>query len=345
MNKYYILVPVYKVENYIDQCIKSVINQTYYNFQLILVDDGSPDKSGEICDEYAKNDNRIHVIHQNNQGLISAREAAKMYVMNQEDLLDSYIVYLDSDDSLKKNALEIIDRTIQTYKCDMVIYGFDRVLNGNVVKKFNSKYLHTKVVTDKRILYKIVFNHFSYNSLCRKAISADLLSDTDYSQLFHISHGEDLLQSLPYYAKCQKVAFIKDSLYNYTENPNSITNTINYETYKTNSFVRSTVWDFLKHQNVWDDRDFEEYLVYLHHLVEKKIRLIAGFNTEIENKFRLFDEMRSDTYYSMVLKSRKSSDKILNLLASGEYTKLCRIACKKNPLKVLYRYFKMRKRI
>ena len=78
---FYICVPVYKAEKYIHKCITSVLNQTYGNFKLILVDDGSPDKCGEICDEYAKQDDRVVVIHQKNMGLLAARQAANRKVI------------------------------------------------------------------------------------------------------------------------------------------------------------------------------------------------------------------------------------------------------------------------
>ena len=76
---FYVCVPVYKVEKYIDTCIQSVLNQSYQNFRLVLVDDGSPDRSGEICEKYAEKDKRIKVIYQKNMGQIAARETAIRY--------------------------------------------------------------------------------------------------------------------------------------------------------------------------------------------------------------------------------------------------------------------------
>lgn len=100
-----VIVPVYKVENVLHYCIDSILNQTYKNFELILVDDGSPDDSGKICDKYAKKDNRIKVIHKENGGVSSARncgiDAAK----------GKYICFVDSDDYVNKNYLEILIRT------------------------------------------------------------------------------------------------------------------------------------------------------------------------------------------------------------------------------------------
>ena len=96
-----IIVPCYKVEQYLPNCIESILYQTYTNWELILVDDGSPDNCGNICDDYAAKDNRIKVVHKKNGGLSSARNAG-MKVMNGE-----YVTFLDSDDFLHKDALHI----------------------------------------------------------------------------------------------------------------------------------------------------------------------------------------------------------------------------------------------
>ena len=95
-----IIIPIYNVEQYLDRCIKSVINQTYKNIEIILVDDGSTDKCPEICDQYAQKDNRIVVIHKENGGLSSARNAG-MKVLKGE-----YMLFVDSDDWIKGNTVE-----------------------------------------------------------------------------------------------------------------------------------------------------------------------------------------------------------------------------------------------
>ena len=92
MPKISVIVPVYKVEKYINQCIDSILAQTFSDFELILVDDGSPDKCGEICDEYANKDPRIHVIHQENAGQGKARN------VGMDQAVGKYIIFLDSDD-------------------------------------------------------------------------------------------------------------------------------------------------------------------------------------------------------------------------------------------------------
>ena len=91
-----VIVPVYKVEKYIHKCVDSIINQTYKNLEIILVDDGSPDECGKICDEYAEKDNRIIVIHQKNSGQCVARN------MGLKKMSGEYVAFVDSDDYLEK---------------------------------------------------------------------------------------------------------------------------------------------------------------------------------------------------------------------------------------------------
>ena len=100
MKKVSIIIPVYKVEKYIDQCLESVTNQTYSNLEIILVDDGSPDNCPEICEQWKRRDDRIRVIHQENQGVSSARNAA-LKVMTGD-----YIMFVDPDDWIASEMVE-----------------------------------------------------------------------------------------------------------------------------------------------------------------------------------------------------------------------------------------------
>ena len=111
-----IIVPVYKVENYLEDCIESILHQSYKDFELILIDDGSPDKSPEICDEYNAKDDRISVIHKKNGGLSSARNAGL------DNANGEYIVFIDSDDILREGALEKISNYLGNYP-DVLIIG------------------------------------------------------------------------------------------------------------------------------------------------------------------------------------------------------------------------------
>ena len=112
-----VIVPVYKVEKYIRRCIDSILAQTYEDFELILVDDGSPDDCGNICDEYAVNDNRIKVIHKDNGGLSSARNAGLDWVFEFSD--SQFITFIDSDDYVDKNYLYLLLKALVQENADV----------------------------------------------------------------------------------------------------------------------------------------------------------------------------------------------------------------------------------
>lgn len=118
-----VIVPVYNVEKWLERCIESILSQTYEKFELILVDDGSTDRSGIICDKYINLDKRVSVIHKKNGGLSSARNTGmKMSKGN-------YIVFIDSDDYIKNNLFENIIESIQKYHTDIIMFGYEMFLS------------------------------------------------------------------------------------------------------------------------------------------------------------------------------------------------------------------------
>lgn len=115
-----IIVPVYKVEEYLDRCVQSILNQTFEDYELILVDDGSPDRCGQMCDEWAKKDSRIGVIHKENGGLSDARN------VGIESAQGEYLTFVDSDDYIHPKMLEILYTAIRTGGEKVVVGGFCR---------------------------------------------------------------------------------------------------------------------------------------------------------------------------------------------------------------------------
>lgn len=310
---FYVLVPVYKVEKYIKECIESVLSQTYQNFKMILVDDGSPDRSGEICEEYAKMDNRVKVIHQKNMGLIAARQAAIRFIQHLSARENTYVIFLDSDDSLKKTALARISEVIQKNGCDMVIYGMERVMNGKTVIPYNDKNGIERIVTDKRELYSIVFNDAQYNPMCRKAVSFDLIPVVDYSDYYHISHAEDLLQSIAYYKRCRKAYFLNESLYNYTINPSSITQSVSEKNFRIDFTIREMVHEFLLTENVFSEADWKQYHSYCVDIIASKIRVILTLPIENRKKKDFLIQISKSNYYSRYIHGKPYDTKTVGL--------------------------------
>ncbi len=315
--KFYILVPVYKTEKYIRACLDSVVNQTFANFQTIIVDDGTPDGAGAICDEFAAKDGRFYVIHKENQGLISARRAAISYVKNNFDADDDYFVFLDSDDALNPNALQVIAETIQRENCDLLFFGMERVCEGKFVSAYENAPF-TGTIINKRDLYKRVFSNAAYNPLCRKSIKCSLVKDEDYSRFYHISSAEDLLQSIPVYRDCEKAVFIPDVLYNYTVNPNSITQAVTVQNFKVDSTVRSAVWDFIQAQDVLTEEDKKDYASVCRKMLRDSIIGAAQLKTSKKEIMAIYERIKEDAYFSMLL-NNDVDDTVLNHFQKGKY--------------------------
>ena len=128
--KVYVIVPVYNVELYLNRCIESIVTQTYTNLEIILVDDGSTDNSGKLCDEWARKDNRIKVVHKKNAGLGFARNTGLDHANGD------YVVYIDSDDYVAENMIETLLTALTKNKADTVYCGLNRVFpEGRIVEQ------------------------------------------------------------------------------------------------------------------------------------------------------------------------------------------------------------------
>ena len=293
--KFSIMTPVYKVEQYLPECIESVLGQTYGNFEFILVDDGSPDRCGEICDEYAKRDSRIRVFHKPNGGLMHTRRYAL------ERAQGDYYVFLDSDDYLSLDTLETLSRYISETGVDCVIYGFEWLRPEGTSHIKCSSYDCGRVITDKRELYNIVFNDEAYNSLWRKCAKASCFDGRDHSRYYHIKRGEDLLQSLEIIENAGSFLFIPETLYCYRVNPASITHSDSYEGYRANFEVRETVLEFLGKSGVFTEEDYDRLRNNDMDRVAVELKRICRYAPTREAKREAIASIRDSAYYKHFL--------------------------------------------
>ncbi len=164
-----VVVPVYKAEKYIHRCIDSILNQTLTDLELILVDDGSPDNSGVICDEYALTDNRVKVFHQKNKGVCAARNKGI------DNAKGEYISFVDSDDYLRDSALEVLYKDITEHNADISCAGFGSP--GNDVH-------NTRCVVwkgNKALKNSLLDNPHTY-SACRKLYRKSFVGDIRFEE-------------------------------------------------------------------------------------------------------------------------------------------------------------------
>ena len=218
--KYSVIVPIYNVEDYLPRCIDSIISQTFTDFELILVDDGSPDNCGKICDEYAKKDNRIRVIHKENGGLSSARNAGLDVAKGE------YIYFIDSDDYIKENLLEHCLPYLED-GLDMVAFNYIQV-NEKTKEERVSTYnpslfeIHTPKERNRFIIDTLLPCRIGWEAwgriFRRSIIEEKSLRFADNRKIF----AEDLYFSLCYLAHATRIISISSPLYYYITRENSI---------------------------------------------------------------------------------------------------------------------------
>lgn len=216
-----VIVPIYNVAQYLHQCINSIINQTYKNLEIILVDDGSTDESGKICDEYAQKDNRIIVIHQNNKGLVGARKAG-VYIANGD-----YIGHVDGDDWIEPKMYEHLLNIILETDADFVDSGYRRGENKIPERKLLS-YIKVDDTNREKIIYDFLIRKSVYyseicSSLWSKLIKKSLMFNSQYFVSNEVCNGEDRLCILYMIQFSNKIAFTDKYYYNYRKRENSIT--------------------------------------------------------------------------------------------------------------------------
>lgn len=206
-----VIVPVYKVEPYLRQCVDSILGQTFRNFELILVDDGSPDGCPAICDEYAQHDSRVRVIHKENGGLSSARNAGLDVARGE------YIAFVDSDDWIDPNYLEHLLFALQSDHADMAMCSVEKFWDNpqRIEQYLLSRELLSHDSAISLMTMGIWYHMIACNKLYRKPLFSDIRFPVGY-----LHEDEAVIHRI--LAKCQLVAIVKEPVYHYRQNANSI---------------------------------------------------------------------------------------------------------------------------
>lgn len=228
--RFSIIVPVYNVEKYLERCLDSIVNQTYRDFEVILVDDGSTDSSGNICDEYEQTYGFIKVIHQKNQGVSGARNTGLKHAKGE------WIVFVDSDDWISVNMLEVLAKEIK--KTDAELYSFNMqkvAAKEEVVEKLIWSIENDMLIfrTEEQKFEYYFDNLMQYKpgwEVCgriflRKIIERNHLSFVDNNQVF----AEDYLFTFQYLLYVRKIATICNILYNYYQRDDSLIHNVAYD--------------------------------------------------------------------------------------------------------------------
>lgn len=209
-----VIVPVFNVEKYLCKCIDSILNQTYKNLEIILIDDGSTDKSGTICDTYTKKDSRIKVIHQNNEGLSAARNAGLDIAKGD------YISFIDSDDFIDPDMFDVLLCNLEKNKADICACGFKKVYNDTDSSNSLNKFLeYNKTFSRHEAMESLCENKIINFSVNDKLFKKSLFNDLRFTEGI-IFEDMDLVYKL--IDKSNKIFFICEPKYNYRIRQGSI---------------------------------------------------------------------------------------------------------------------------
>lgn len=252
-----IVVPVYNVENYLQECILSLVNQTYKNIEIILVDDGSSDSSGRICDQFAEKDTRVKVIHKINAGLGYARNSGLEIASGE------YVTFIDSDDEAEKNLVELLMKAVHEKGVDTCVGGFKRINeDGKIIfrEQYQSKIYINDDVYQKlfaRMLGSDVDKHDAIKmSVWNVLYSMKIIRENNIrfpSERILIS--EDIIWDSEYYRYSRCAAIIESTAYNYRVTPGSLT-----QKYKPNRFEMVCKLYEVLHEKVKNNSDMKTRL-------------------------------------------------------------------------------------
>lgn len=297
-----IIVPIYNVEKYLKRCLNSIINQTYKNLQIILVDDGSIDKCGNICDEYQKKDERIEVIHKKNGGLSEARNDGILKARGE------YIGFVDGDDYISENMYYNMCKHILDTNSDVCICNFYNVKNNNEfiknehsgeIKTYNKHEILEKILIDKEI------QSYAWNKLYKK----ELFYNVKYPKG---KMYEDIETTFFLLEKCEKIVVTDEPEYYYIDRDDSIVKNIKEQTIIDYIDIISERYDYIekKYRNLKRYNNY--YLIrtlitayndifYLKNISENLRKKIENLHEKVNN---LLEENESDIISLFDLKQK-----------------------------------------
>lgn len=298
-----VIVPIYNVAPYLHECIDSIINQTYKNIEVILVDDGSTDNSGKICDEYAKKDRRMVVIHQENQGVNLARTNGLNIAKGD------YIGYVDGDDWIEPEMYEHLLNKILETDADFIDSGLIKQDKNKKISYLPKRKSSKTINLDIDIRYKIIKNllidnisnsYYITPNICSKLIKKDIQKKAQQKVGNNITHGEDLICTLYLLEFSSKIAYTNKYYYNYRFREGSITkqnnlveiipelikmmnevyNFINKHNYNCKQFVNHRIIkSLLLYSNKCKQNDLKKYPLYKYNnqvLIDNKNIILYG---------------------------------------------------------------------
>ncbi len=288
-----ILIPVYNTEKYLCECLESILRQEIKSYEIILVNDGSTDKSGEICDLYKKKyPNIIKVIHKKNEGCLCARRDAIQLAEGD------YLLFCDSDDYYTDKAFTILRELIDRHLPDIILFNLDLVNDKGIYSRLNQEKLFAdeEIITDKRKIYNNLLSaKFICSSMSMKCVKREYgWRDRTYEQFRGLNYGEDLLQSLEIYTLANKIVYCDKAVYCYRTG-RGMTGKFSYKFYED---FKSIFEEIKKYDEKWNLPDFHNQLNYFYlYLVYSTVRQLARTSIRKDEAIEYLNLLQRENYF------------------------------------------------
>lgn len=317
-----IIIPIYNVERYLLQCLESVLNQTYTNIEVILVNDGSTDNSGAICEEIKVNDSRVKVIHTDNKGVSFARN------LGINIATGDYILFVDSDDWLEKDAIEKISKVLNKRLYDLVFF--------NLVKEIDNKLIPVYPFQDSRsLISKNELENMLPQLIKQEVINSpikiyktDVIKNNNIKFNTGISIAEDYLFNIECFLNADSLFIMKDILYHYMiRNNNSLTRKFKENKYEQLMYVNNTIMELVTKHGKYNSEKLVEALLYI------RLKNVYSCFTDLFNRECNFSYKKKLEFITNV--TRLENDKDYLKINNWRF-KILALFLKNNSNKIIY---------
>jgi len=278
-----IIVPVYNTERYLKKCVDSILNQTYDNLELFLINDGSTDKSGALCDSFAQSDDRVRVIHKENEGQAIARNCA-LDVCNGE-----YVFFVDSDDYIRQDAVGLLVETATQHNADLVLFGFE--YDYAKYKKKRLVYENLRTFAKEKLLTEYIVNNGITAALCDKFYKRKFFEELRFPKL---RANEDAYVLPEIFGSAEKAVYLREALY---------TQLVRVGSTEQSGFKESklALLEVAKHKKEYIDANFPQLSKFIELDYAKTVkgmlsRILSSFSYKKykETYLKLLEELKSE---------------------------------------------------
>lgn len=298
-----VVIPVYNSEKYLDECIQSILNQSFQDFEVIVMDDCSTDSSGEICDKYAASDSRFRVFHNvKNLKILINRTSGIKKARGQ------FVVCIDNDDKLRSDTFEKIHDAITEFNADTVFYSCthaeDFSSNEGALK------LKANQVIDKFDVLALFCTYSSINPTWRKAFRSGIINDIDFTKYSHVFMCEDQVISCFIYDSMERPYYIDEPLYFFRPTPTSVTHTFRSNEWETQKSGGQCLVEAAKRWDAEMGIDHALETIVLGKIIESFYKTAVHFLLSAPN-FKIakgaIKEMSNDSFFLEYYAKRKSA--------------------------------------